>query len=331
MSTLVAVQTTPAATPATATTWRTKLAIAARDIKLSHSVFALPFAVLGAFLAAPRTADGPIAWPRFGAQLTLIVVCMFFARTFAMLVNRVADRRFDAANARTARRAFAAGTLSARDGAVMLLGCTLAFMLACAGFGVLDGNWVPLVASPLLLAWLALYSFTKRFTALCHVFLGGALAASPIAAAVAVGGLDALAWPANDPSSAPGPALWLIAVMVLVWVAGFDVIYAFQDLDFDRGRGLHSIPAKLGRPAAAWVSRGLHAVAVAALIGAGLLNRELGILFFVGVASVTALLVLEHAVLVKRGDAGIPMAFFTLNGFVSVVLGTLGALDTIVT
>ncbi len=288
-----------------------KAAIAAGDIKLAHSVFALPFALLAAFLAAGE----PIGWRRFAGQLGLILVCMVFARTWAMLVNRLADRRLDAENPRTARRAFAAGVLSARDGAVFLGVSGVGFCGACLLFGVLYGNWWPAGGALPVLGWIALYSFTKRFTALCHVFLGAALAISPIAAAVAV-----------DPATLGAAWAWLLAGMVLLWVAGFDVIYALQDLDHDRGAGLHSIPSRLGAGGAIWVSRGLHLACFALLLGMWRVSG-LGAIFGVAVGLTGVLLVAEHAVLARRGKAGLEMAFFTLNGVISVTLGLAGVAD----
>jgi 4-hydroxybenzoate polyprenyltransferase len=291
----------------------------ARDIKLAHSVFALPFAVFGAFLARP--ADAP--WGRFAAQLLLIIACMVCARTWAMLFNRLADRDIDAKNPRTARRIFASGTLSTRQGWTAALLAAALFIGATSLFWVLFGNPWPLVLSVPVLAWIAFYSLTKRFTALCHVFLGGALAASPLAAAIAVQPESILAWPPATPAIA-----W-IAGMVLVWVAGFDIIYALQDVDFDRAQGLSSIPARLGPAGALWVSRALHAAALAALVFAGRSDGRLGWLYGAGVACVGVLLVTEHLILIKRGRAGLNMAFFTLNGVVSCVLGAAGCLDIV--
>lgn len=290
-----------------------QLRLIAGDIKLAHSVFALPFAILGAFLARP--ADAP--WSRFAGQLALIVLCMVLARTWAMLVNRLADAEFDAANPRTARRLFASGRMRTRDGRAWAAGAAALFTLAAAGFWAFYANPWPLALALPVLAWIALYSFTKRFTALCHLFLGGALAASPLAAAIAV----------EPRALADLPALWCLAGMVAAWVAGFDVIYALQDIDFDRAAGLRSIPARLGWRGAAWASRALHAAALALLIAAWRLDPRLGALFGAGVAIVAALLIAEHVLLARRGAAGIPMAFFTLNGIVSCVLGALGCAD----
>lgn len=295
-----------------------RLTLALADIKLAHSVFALPFAILAAFLVAPRGSDG-LAWPRLSLQLALVVACMVAARTWAMLVNRVADRRIDAANPRTARRAFASGQLSPRDGALLLSLSALAFIALCFLFGQLLGNFWPLALSLPVLAWIAFYSFTKRFTWLCHLFLGGALAASPLAAAIAI-----------DPAALGStPALAWLAGMVLCWVAGFDVIYALQDLDFDRQAGLSSIPARFGWRGAAWLARGLHALALACLVLAWRAEPRFGGIFLAGVGVVALALAAEHAVLARRGRAGIPMAFFTLNGFIALALGAAGVIDVL--
>lgn len=293
------------------------LLLAAADIKLSHSIFALPFAVLGAFLA--RTADASGGWSRFSLQLALVVVCMVLARTWAMMVNRLADARIDADNPRTARRAIASGRLAYRDGLLIAAGAAALFAAAASCFGWLFGNWWPAILSVPVLAWLAFYSFAKRFTLLCHVLLGSALACSPLAAAIAV-----------DPSAlSHTPSLWWLAGMVVLWVGGFDVIYALQDTDFDRSTGLHSIPSRLGPLAAVWLSRAMHAACAACLFIAARSDPRLSTIFLIAAALATALLILEHAILARRGLAGLPMAFFTVNGVVSCVVGTLGVIDTL--
>ena len=292
--------------------WPAALRHAAADIKLAHSVFAMPFAVLGAFLAR----DAGAGWGRFGGQLALVVACMVLARSWAMLFNRIADRRYDALNERTRRRAIPSGRLGRSQAWGVALGCAGLFVAATSGFLVFFGNPWPLILSAPVLAWVAFYSLTKRFTALCHVFLGGALAASPLAAAIAV-----------DPAALAHTPLWLLAGMVLAWVAGFDVIYALQDVDFDRASGLRSIPARLGWRGALWVSRGLHLAAwgfLAAAVGA---EPRFGALSWAAAGVVWFLLVTEHLVLVRRGRAGLDVAFFTLNGLVSCVLGAAGSLD----
>ncbi len=290
-----------------------RLSLAAADIKLAHSVFALPFAVLAAFMARPEGSP----WSRFAAQLALVVACMVLARTWAMLVNRLADRDIDAANPRTQRRVIASGRLSSRDGLLIALAAAAGFIACAALFWLFFTNHWPLALGVPVLAWIAFYSFTKRFTALCHVFLGGALAASPLAAAVAI-----------DPAFvAASPALWLLAGMVLLWVAGFDVIYALQDVEFDRATGLHSVPARLGPVGAIRVSRILHAGAFALLCLSARAETRFGPVFAAAVIAVGGLLVVEHVVLARRGKAGLDMAFFTINGVVSCVLGAAGVLD----
>lgn len=292
------------------------LAGVARDIKLAHSIFALPFAVFGAFLA--RQPDA--AWSTFAGQLGLVVLCMVTARTWAMLVNRLADRRIDAENPRTAGRLFAAGRAGLREGVIVCGLAGLLFVVFACGFGFFSGNWLPGLLAVPVLAWIALYSFTKRFTWACHMFLGGALAASPLAACIAV----------RPEFLLESPCAWWLAGMVALWVAGFDVIYALQDLDFDRGAGLFSIPARFGPGGAIWISRFLHALAFVSLLLSWRADGRLGMLTAVALGAVAGLLVAEHVVLARRGQVGLEMAFFTLNGVVSCVLGLAGSLDTLI-
>ncbi|MCC6427465.1 MAG: 4-hydroxybenzoate octaprenyltransferase [Phycisphaerales bacterium] len=288
----------------------------AGDIKLSHSVFAMPFAVLGAFLA--RSADE--SWGRFVGKLGLVVVCMVIARTWAMVVNRLADRKIDAVNPRTRRRAFASGRLSAGFGGLVLVGCAALFAAACSGFYFFFGNAWPVVLAIPVLGFLALYSFTKRFTWLCHLFVGLALAISPIAAMIAI-----------DPSALGRvQAVYWLAGMVAVWVAGFDVIYSLQDIEIDQRDRLWSIPSRLGAGAAIWISRVLHVLAFAGLLMAWRVEPRLGWIFGAALVPVAGLLIAEHIVLASRGKAGLDMAFFTLNGVVSCVLGVAGCIDLVV-
>jgi len=293
-----------------------RLGLIAGDIKLAHSVFAMPFALLGAALALrPGASPG-----RTVALIALVVACMVLARTWAMLVNRLADRVLDAENPRTATRVFARGLMSPCEGWGVALGIAAGFVAMTSAFWFALGNPWPLALSLPVLAWIAFYSFTKRFTLWCHAFLGGALAVSPLCAAVAV----------RAGALTDTPALWWLSAMVLCWVAGFDVIYALQDADFDRRRGLHSIPARLGTRGAVLASRGLHVLAGAALIGAALAEPRFGPVFALATTLVFVLLIAEHAVLARRGEAGLNMAFFTLNGVVSVVLGAAGIADLVV-
>lgn len=309
------------------------LSLLAADIKLAHSIFALPFALLAVFLVGttpntPLTAqsqpslaspDATLNWPTLLTKLGLVVICMVAARTWAMLFNRLVDRGFDAENARTRRRVIAAGTVSVRAGWLAAIASILCFLAGCAGFLLLYSNPWPLYLSLPVLAWIAFYSLTKRFTFLCHLFLGGALAASPLAAAIAV-----------DPTRlANTPALFGLAAFVLLWVAGFDIIYAIADQDFDRARGLFSIPARLGTTRALWVSRLLHALACIALFMAWRIDPRLGTLFAAAMAAVLCLLIVEHIAAAKGGKAGLNLAFFTLNGIVSCFLGLAGVIDVL--
>ena len=304
----------------------------AGDIKLSHSVFALPFAILAACMALPQKVE----FKNVALRFVLIVLCMGFARTWAMLVNRLVDKDFDAANPRTARRAFASGRISMQSGWIAAAACAVIFVFSAGLFGVLLGNYWPLILSIPVLALIAAYSLTKRFTWLCHIVLGLSLAIAPLAAALAVNpgltGLPTISWGTNqigvgDQVSTLNSALFYLAAMVLTWVAGFDVIYALQDIEFDREKRLHSIPAALGWQGAAWDSRLLHLAAFGFLFMAWKTEPRFGWLFGVGVVIVGVLLVLEHVVLMMRGKAGLDMAFFTINGIVSCILGGLGALD----
>ncbi|HBS29309.1 MAG TPA: 4-hydroxybenzoate octaprenyltransferase [Phycisphaerales bacterium] len=295
--------------------------LALTDIKIAHTVFALPFALLAAVLALPTGTQSPVPSPQ--TLFPLILACMFFARTWAMLVNRLADREFDRDNPRTAARVFASGRLTPRQGWAVAGASALAFVGCCALFWVLLDNPWPLILCGPVLGWIALYSYTKRFTWSCHLFLGGALAASPIAALIAVN--PDLLW-----SWAPAArAVALLAGFVLLWVAGFDIAYALQDFDFDRRLGLHSIPAAMGPRGALGVARGLHAGAFVCLWASRMVEPRLGAVFAAACVLVGAILIVEHWVLARRGVAGLPLAFFTLNGVVSIVLGAAGIADVV--
>jgi 4-hydroxybenzoate polyprenyltransferase len=293
---------------------------AAGDIKLSHSVFALPFAVLGAFLA--RDASAP--WSAFLGPIALVVVCMVLARTWAMLINRLADARFDARNPRTRGRAVASGRLSGVRAAQFAGLCAGGFLLACLFFLFLfDNLWPAALGTPVLL-WLGFYSFAKRFTWWCHVLLGSALGIAPLAAALAVR--------PESLAGAEGLALLALAGFVTLWVAGFDVIYALQDRDFDRAAGLYSIPARFGVQGALTLARLGHALAAGLLGVAAWLEPRFGVLMALGVGIAIALLVLEHVVLTRHlhaGRPGLEMRWFTLNGLVAVAIGGLGVADVL--
>ena len=289
----------------------------AADIKLAHSVFALPFAVLAAVMAA--APSGSLDALRFAGQLVLVVVAMVFGRTFAMLANRYLDREIDAGNPRTAQRALPSGRLSVPAARGALATCALLFIATAAGFGVGYGNWWPAALSVPVLLWVGAYGWCKRFTALCHVYLGSSLAISPLAAALAI-----------DPAALTSqPALWWMAVMVLGWVAGFDVIYALQDVEVDRRDGLHSMPARFGVTRALWISRALHLTSVIALAIAVVVDARFGVVMGGAVVVIAGVIVAEHATVQRWGTGRLALAFFTLNGIVSCVLGACGVVDVL--
>ena len=289
------------------------LRAAAADIKLHHSVFAMPFALLGACMAAVQPNGMP--WASMAGPLALIVGCMVFARTVAMLANRIVDASIDARNPRTAGRAIPSGRLSRRAALSMVAVSVLAFEACVFAFAALYGNAWPLLLHVPVLLWLSFYPNTKRFTWLCHAWLGASLAMSVPAAALAL-----------RPESLGQPAIWWLAGMVLLWVTGFDVIYALQDVDSDRREGLYSMPARLGVSASLWSSRAMHLAAVVCLWQAYFAEPRLGLPFALAIGLVTAVLVLEHATVHRWGTSRMALTFFTLNGIVSIVLGTAGIL-----
>jgi 4-hydroxybenzoate polyprenyltransferase len=314
------------ATPAVGFTQR--LAIAAGDIKLSHSIFAMPFALLASFLARPAR----MTWRDFGFALVLVVVCMFVARSWAMLINRLADRLLDARNPRTSRRAFASGRLSPTFGLALTLLFGALFLAVTSVFWFVFANPWPVILAIPVLAWIGMYSFTKRFTWACHLFLGTSLAASPLAAAIAINPavLGLASAQVTDVPEGTRFALWCLAAMVTFWVAGFDIIYSLQDVDEDRRERLYSIPSRLGVRGAIWISRALHGASLLCLVLAFRFEPRFGLLFGGGVVLVGVLLIVEHSILAKRGKAGLQAAFFTMNGLVSLVVGALGISDVLV-
>ena len=300
-------------TPVTAIT---AVRVIAEDIKLAHSVFALPFAVLAATMAAYYAGDGRIDWGTFVLPLGLVVIAMVFARTAAMLANRILDHRIDAGNPRTSGRAIPSGRLDLRTAVVAFTIACLGFLVICGLFGILRDNWWPLILGVPVLAWITAYGLFKRFTWFCHLWLGASLALSPVAAAIAI-----------DPSSLAGPSIWLLAGMVLCWVAGFDVIYALQDVEIDRRDGLNSIPARFGFDGALWISRFLHLTAVGCLLGASRTEPGFGGLFLASVILVGILLLIEHATVRRWGTTRMALTFVTLNGLVSIIVGIAGVVD----
>ncbi len=261
-------------------------------IKWEHSVFALPFALCGAMLAAGGVPTG--------RQLAWIVVAMVAARSAAMAFNRLADFEIDRANPRTASRALPAGLLSRRFVALFVTVAAAVLVIAASQL-----NRLALYLSPLALAILLLYSYTKRFTRWSHLVLGLALGCAPAAAWIAVRGkLD--------------PRILILTAAVTFWVGGFDVLYACQDHDFDREAGLHSVPRHLGIPGALNVARLLHGLMLGLLVLL-VMVFHLGIVAIAGIATVALLLAYEHS-LVRPGDlTRLNAAFFTMNGVISVV------------
>jgi len=265
----------------------------ARMVRLSHTVFALPFAASGATLAA---IDHDVGW----TEVLWIGVCMVAARNAAMGFNRLVDHAFDARNPRTAGRELPRGALSRSSvWAFTIVLCAL-FVFAAFRLGPLCG-WLSFPALAIVLG----YSWTKRFTWASHAVLGLGLAVAPVGGWLAVAGRF-------------DPIAWLLAVAVLAWVAGFDVIYACQDEEFDRASGLHSVPARFGTARALWIARLLHLAAVGALVAVGRL-AGLGPVYWVGMAVIVMIFAWEHR-LVRHDDLSrLGTAFFTMNGVISVV------------
>ena len=263
-------------------------------IKIEHTFFALPFALLGAVLAARGIPSV--------SQIVWIAVAMVGARSTAMAFNRIADRDYDARNPRTKMRAIPAGTLSVVFVLIFTIVGAGMFLFAAAML-----NKLTLILSPIALASIMLYSYTKRWTTLSHIVLGWCLAIAPTGAWIAVrGAIDS-------------PAPLLLSLVVMLWTAGFDVLYACQDYDFDRREGLYSIPARFGIARALWISRGLHAGAFAALVLLYFVTN-LGLLAVVGVIATGALLVYQHTLVRANDLSKLNAAFFTTNAFVSVIL-----------
>jgi 4-hydroxybenzoate polyprenyltransferase len=281
------------------TTLAERLRVTLEMIKIEHTLFALPFAFLGATLAAREIPPEPLSFWLW--KLFWITAAMVGARSAAMTFNRIADRKIDRANPRTATRALPAGLLDLRFAWVFTLATSALFLLAAWQL-----NRLALILSPVALGSVFLYSYTKRFTSLSHMVLGWCLSIAPSGAWIAVKGkLELL------------PVLLSIAVML--WTAGFDVLYACQDYDFDRRAGLYSIPQRFGISRALWIARAIHILMFAVLLVffrlAGL--EWLGLL---GVLATGALLIYQHSIVKANDLSRLNAAFFTTNAFVSVIL-----------
>jgi len=265
-------------------------------VRLPHTVFALPFALVGVVLAsyvAPITASDVI-W---------VVVAFTSARFAAMGFNRIVDRDIDARNPRTRTREIPSGSMSVREASAAVTIASIVFMIAAWQL-----NFLCLLLSPLALAWVFFYSYTKRFTRWSHLVLGVGLSIAPVGGYLAITGH----W------GSPWWMLIALAIAVASWVGGFDILYALQDVSFDRENGLYSVPAAFGESNALGIARGLHLLTVAALAIGGL-GAGAGVVYFAGVIVAGLLLLYEHS-LVKADDfSRLDAAFFTMNGVISIV------------
>ena len=277
-----------------------KLKIILEMIKFEHTVFALPFAVMSAFIAA----GGLPALHKLG----WILLAMVGARSCAMAFNRLADAEIDSRNPRTAMRAIPAGLITKE--AVWIFTLVSAGLLVFAAWQL---NPLAFALSPVALAVVMGYSYTKRFTALSHFWLGFALSISPVGAWIAIKGR--FDWTPI-----------ILCGVVMLWTAGFDIIYACQDVKFDKSHGLRSIPARLGIRWALRLSSALHVVAVLLLLGIPYLT-QLGIFYYIGVGIVVIIFIYEHAIVKPNDLSRVNLAFFTLNGMISLVLMALSIVD----
>ncbi len=275
-------------------------------IRFSHTLFALPFALLGAVLAAFYPGASP---PRFQDWLG-ILLCMAAARSAAMAFNRLADRSYDALNPRTASRHLPVGRLSAGSVAVFTVISATLFIASTLLFW--PNRW-PLYLSVPVLLWLLAYSYSKRFTSLAHFWLGISLSLAPIAAWIALRG--DLRWP---------PVF--LAEAVLLWVSGFDIIYACQDVDFDRQAGLRSIPRRFGVQNALRIAAACHALMIVPLFVLGLIY-PLGFVYYAGVVAVALLLIYEHALVRPDDLSRVNVAFFQVNIAISLGLLAVSVID----
>jgi 4-hydroxybenzoate polyprenyltransferase len=279
-----------------------RLAVYASFVRFSHSVFALPFALAGALLAAQRIqGSDPVLWLKVdGVRLLFwILVAMVAARSAAMGFNRLADARLDAKNPRTANRELPRGAMSTCEAVVFIAVASAAFVYAAWRL-----NPLCFALSPIALAIVFWYSLAKRYTTWTQLFLGLAMAVAPVGGWLAVGGRG-------------GWEPWLLAAAIGTWVGGFDVLYACQDLDFDRAHGLRSIPVRFGVPASLAISRVMHVIAVACLVALAFV-APLGRVYLAGVAAVAAMLVYEQS-LVRADDLSRVKRAFDLNGYVGIL------------
>jgi len=289
-------------------------------IRFSHTLFALPFALLAAAMAwvVPAPGDEPVGFRWL--HLAGILVCMVCARSTAMAFNRIADREIDARNPRTQNRHLPVGSLSVRSVALFTFASSVGFV---AGSLLFLPNFLPVCCSVPVLLFLLSYSYAKRYTTLSHFWLGMSLMFAPTGVWVALRGEVLLAYPMDMV-----PAL-ILGAAVLLWVAGFDMIYACQDFDFDVKAKLHSVPAKLGVPGALRLAAICHAGMIAALVALPLLAPQLqfGWIYWCGVSAVALLLLYEHAIVRPEDLTRVNIAFFHVNSIVSIGLFVVGTVD----
>ena len=265
-------------------------------VKFAHTIFAMPFALM-AFVYALWSTEAEFSW----WLLVQVILCMVFARNVAMGFNRWADRDIDKDNPRTADREIPAGVISPRNAMIFIVVNAVLFVATACTINLLTA-----ILSPVALAVVMFYSYCKRFTALAHIVLGLSLAIAPAGAFIAVTGT--LTW-----------AVCLLSLLVLTWCGGFDIIYALQDAEFDRKRGLHSIPSTFSVATSLYISIALHVVSVASLVGFALLLPQSWVLWS-GVALFSAILVAEHVLVTPKKQRSIGIAFGTLNGLASLTL-----------
>ena len=285
-----------------------RLKITLEMIKIEHTLFALPFAFLSVTLAAREIPPQPASF--WISKLLWITVAMIGARSAAMTFNRIADREIDAANPRTATRALPEGLLDLKFAVVFAIVSSALFLLAASQL-----NRLTLILSPIALGSVLLYSYTKRFTALSHLILGWCLAIAPSGAWIAIEGKLTV-------------VPLLLSLSVMLWTAGFDILYACQDYDFDRMAGLYSIPRRFGISGALWIARTVHASMFVVLL-LFFIKSHLGWLGFVGVIATGALLVYQHSIVKSDDLSRLNAAFFTTNAFVSVILFVTIASDVL--
>ncbi len=288
-------------------------------IRFSHTIFALPFAVLACILALVVPRETALSQTQLACRLLGVLLCMVTARSAAMAFNRLVDARIDAANPRTAKRHIPAGELSSSQVWFFFAAMVGLFELACLLF---MPNWLPIACSLPVLFWICGYSFAKRFTSAAHLWLGAALALSPICAWIAVRGEMVV----QDPSDLlPSMSLGLA---IAFWVSGFDIIYACQDADFDRSQKLHSIPARFGIAGALKIAAGLHLLMLLVLCCLPLYSElRLGWIYWAALLGVAILVITQHS-LVSANDLGrVNVAFFQVNAVISFGFCLLVALD----